>query len=119
MVFEFLGPKELPLALKNAHHALKEKGVLFFITTHPDKMKATSGLEKPGPFIVQFPWGGEGPNYYRTREDFIKAVKEAGFNVENIEDLNLSLEAKKQDSAEYTRYHQYPNTRLTIKATKI
>lgn len=118
MVFEFLSPDKFVRTMENTAKALKPDGTLFYITTHPDKMKINSGLEEPGVFTVKFPWGGEGPNYYRTKEDFIKATEEAGFKIQALEDLNLPKEAEQIDPDEYKRYMQYPNTRLVIKAVK-
>ncbi len=118
MVLEFLSPDKLVKTMENTAKALKPDGTLFCITTHPDKMKINSGLEEPGVFTVKFPWGGEGPNYYRTKDDFVKATEEAGFKIQALEDLNLPKEAEKIDPDEYKRYMQYPNTRLVIKAVK-
>ena len=118
MVLEFLDPEQLKQAMQNTFKSLKPGSTFFFITTHPDKMKATSGLKKPGVFTVQFPWGGEGPNYYRTVKDFVQTTKQAGFTLEELEELNLPPEAKAIDPAEYERYMQYPHTRLVIKSTK-
>ena len=118
MVLEFLDPEQLTKTMSNTYRWLKPGGTFFFITTHPDKMKATSGLAEPGVFTVQFPWGGEGPNYYRTVEDFIRAVEKADLHLEALEELNLPLEAEEIDPKEYARYMRYPNTRLIVKATK-
>lgn len=118
MVLEFLDPAKLAKTMENTARALKPDGTLLYITTHPDKMKINSGLETPGVFTVKFPWGGEGPNYYRTKEDFIKATEGAGFKIQVTEDLNLPKEAEKIDPDEYKRYMQYPNTRLVVKAIK-
>lgn len=118
MVLEFLDPQQLAQAMTNTFESLKPGGTFFFITTHPDKMKATSGLDAPGVFTVQFPWGGEGPNYYRTLENFREATKGAGFSIEAWEELNIPAEGAEIDPKEYTRYMQYPNTRLIVKATK-
>ncbi|KKS74503.1 hypothetical protein A3J20_07160 [Candidatus Gottesmanbacteria bacterium RIFCSPLOWO2_02_FULL_42_29] len=118
MVLEFLNPDQLEQAMNNTFDSLKPKGTFFFITTHPDKMRVTSGLKKPGIFTVQFPWGSEGPNYYRTLEDFKQAIDKASFVVDVLEELNVPPEAKKIDPKEYARYKQYSNTRLIIKASK-
>ncbi|MFH0864418.1 MAG: class I SAM-dependent methyltransferase [Candidatus Gottesmanbacteria bacterium] len=118
MVLEFLDPEQLTKAMENTYKWLKPGGTFFFITTHPDKMQATSGLKEPGVFTVHFPWGGDGPNYYRRLEDFTKAVENTGFKLEALEELNLPPEAKDIDPSEYARYMQYPHTRLVIKATK-
>lgn len=118
MVFEFLSPKQLLKALRNTLKWLKPGGTLFFITTHPAKMKATSGLRRPGMFTVHFPWGGEGPNYYRTVEDFRRALSKTGFVVKAFEELNVPPEAATIDPKEYARYRQYPYIRLVVRASK-
>ena len=118
MVLEFLGPDELVQTFKNAYTALKPRGTLFFVTTHPKKMKEDGGLEKPGEFIVKFPWGGEGPNYYRTLENFKDALEEAGFEIEEFEELQMPIEAKEVDADEYQRYADFGKVRLAVKATK-
>lgn len=118
MVLEFLDPEQLAKALKNTFGWLRPGGVFFFITTHPAKMKATSGLGGSGVFTVPFPWGGEGSNYYRTVEDFREAVEGAGFVIEALEELNVPAESRDIDSEEYARYKQYPYIRLVVRATK-
>lgn len=118
MVLEFLDPEQLAATMENAAETLKPGGTLFYITTHPDKLKITSGLEEPGVFITKFPWGGEGPNYYRTLENFVEATEKPGLLIAALEELNLPKEAQKIDPKEYERYMQYPNTRLVVKAVK-
>ena len=118
MVFEFLDENGLEQALTNAHKSLKPKGIILFITTHPDKMKTDSGLDTPGPFETTFPWGEKGPNYYRTLTDFTLASRKAGFEIEQIEELGIPPEAEKIDPKEYARYAAYPYIRLVVKARK-
>jgi len=118
MVYEFLTDNELDDSFTNTFDALESGGTFFFITTHPDKMKRDSGLTKPGKFITRFPWGTEGPNYYRTTENFIDAVEKAGFEINVVEELSIPPEAKDYDPQEYQRYASYPKVRLVIKATK-
>ncbi|MFH1896611.1 MAG: class I SAM-dependent methyltransferase [bacterium] len=118
MVLEFLDSDQLERTLKGVAKWLKPGGELFFITTHPCKMKATSGLKKPGVFTVQFPWGGEGPNYYRTLGDFRKALKRAGLTTKVFEEQNVPREAQRIDLREYARYTQYRYTRLVVLAHK-
>lgn len=118
MVFEFLDPDGLNRALDNALRLLKPGGILFYVTTHPEKMRIDSGLEAPGQFEATFPWGEKGPNYYRQLKDFVKATEGAGFVIDNMEELKIPLEAKEIDPQEYERYARYPYIRLVVKAHK-
>lgn len=118
MVFEFLDDDSLRRALANAARSLKPGGVLLYITTHPEKLRRDSGLERPGRFEATFPWGEKGPNYYRTLEDFVKLTEEAGLTIETTEELPIPPEAEKADPKEYERYARYPYIRLVVKARK-
>ena len=118
MVFEFLDPEGLTKAVKNAHGSLKSGGTLFFVTTHPDKMKKDSGLKKPGRFEVAFPWGGSGPNYYRTKEDFRSALEKSGFEIDKVEELGIPPEAEKDDPVKFEAFNKYKHIRLAVKSHK-
>ena len=118
MVLEFLDPDQLQSTFSITYDALVDGGTFFFITTHPDKMKATSELDEPGKFTVDYPWGGQGPNYYRATLQFEKALVDAGFEVSVVEHLNIPEEFEAEDPEEYERYHRYENTRLVVVAKK-
>lgn len=118
MVFEFLDEQALDQALTNAYASLKPEGAIFFITTHPEKMRRDSGLDDPGSFEATFPWGGQGPNYYRTLDNFTSAVEKAGFKINNLEELAIPPDAKALNPKEYERYSAYPYIRLVVKAHK-
>jgi SAM-dependent methyltransferase len=118
MVFEFLDDDGLQQALINAYKSLKPGGTLFYITTHPDKMKADTGLQEPGMFEATFPWGETGPNYYRTKEAFLGTTGKAGFKVQEVEELGIPPEAREIDPKEYERYAAYDHIRLVVRAVK-
>jgi len=118
MVFEFLDPPGLERALVLAHRSLKTGGNLFFITTHPEKMRMDSGLTEPGPFTIAFPWGGSGPNFFRTTEDFAEALQKAGFVIDSTEGLKIPPEARSLDPEKFDAFVKYPFIRLGVFAHK-
>lgn len=118
MVFEFIDPEGLDRAFSIAYGASEPGGTLFYITTHPDKMKKDSGLSKPGRFETTFPWGEKGPNFFRTLEDFRSATTKAGFAIDSLEELQLPEAAGAVNPQEYARYTQYPHVRLAVRAHK-
>jgi len=118
MVWEFMDDDTLLKTLKNARQALKPGGTLFSITTHPDKMAIDSGLDKPGRFEIAFPWGGRGPNYYRTVGDFREIFGEAGLIIQKIENLQVSPRFRPLDPEKFDAFQKYPYIRLAIKAQR-
>ncbi len=114
MVAEHLNDDELLATSRHALDALKAGGEYFVVCTHPDSTAAKSGLKESGMFITKFPWGGEGPNYHRTRDRFKEIFEEAGFEIDRIEDLPMPAEAEQVDPKEYAVQKAKGNTRIAI-----
>lgn len=114
MVGEHLDDKTLAAVNKHTFDTLKAGGRYKVISTHPSKTAISSGLKKSGSFMTTFPWGGEGLNYHRTKEDFIKAYEEAGFIIDSVEDLKMPEEAKKTHPEDYEKYKKYPFLRISV-----
>ena len=69
---------------------LKPGGTIVIVFTHPDKITASSGVNKEGWFETTFPWKGpngefeKGQNYFRPVETYIKILEVAGFVIDSI-----------------------------------
>lgn len=124
MVDEHLDNKDLIEVSKNTFSALKVGGTLVVVFTHPDKIIASSGINKEGWFETTFPWKGsdgefeKGQNYFRPAEVYIKILEEAGFVIDSVEDWKIPPEAEAVNKEEYEKYKKYGNIRLAIKAHK-
>lgn len=124
MVDEHLDNQGLLEVSKNTFNALKPGGVLVVIFTHPDKITASSGIDKEGWFETTFPWKGpdgefeKGQNYFRPVDSYLKILKEAGFEIDSVEDCKISPEAEAVNEEEYEKYKNYGNVRLAVKAHK-
>lgn len=62
--------------------------------------------------------GGEGLNYHRTKDDFIKAYKDAGFVIDSVKDLKLPEEAKETHPEDWQKYQKYPYLRIALEMHK-
>lgn len=124
MVDEHLDNQDLLEVSKNTLNALKVGGTLVVIFTHPDKITASSGINKEGWFETTFPWKGpngefkKGQNYFRPVEVYIKILKKAGFLIDSVEDWKIPQEAEAENKDEYKKYKSYGNIRLAVKAHK-
>lgn len=124
MVDEHLDNEGLLEVSINTLNALKAGGVLVVVFTHPDKITASSGINKEGWFETTFPWKGsngefeKGQNYFRPLEIYIKILKEVGFVIDSVEDWKIPPEAEAFNKDEYAKYKKYGNVRLAVKAHK-
>ena len=124
MVDEHLDNQGLLEVSKNTLNSLKPGGTLVVIFTHPDKITASSGVNKEGWFETTFPWKGpngefeKGQNYFRPVETYIKILEEAGFVIDSIEDWKIPPEAENENKEEHEKYKRYGNVRLAVKAHK-
>lgn len=124
MVDEHLDNQGLLEVSKNTLNALKTGGTLVVVFTHPDKITASSGINKEGWFETTFPWKGpngelkKGKNYFRSKEAYIKILEEAGFVIDSVEDWKIAPEAEAVNKDEYEKYKKYGNIRLAVKAHK-
>ena len=124
MVDEHLDNQGLLEVSKNTFNALKPGGALIVVFTHPEKVTASSGINKEGWFETTFPWKDpsgkfkKGLNYFRPVESYIKILKEAGFLIDSVEDWKISPEAEAVNKEEYEKYKNYGNVRLAVKAHK-
>jgi len=124
MVDEHLDNQGLLEVSKNTLNALKPGGTLVVVFTHPDKITASSGINKEGWFETTFPWKGsngkfeKGQNYFRPTEVYMRILKEAGFVIDSVEDWKIPPEAEAVDKDQYEKYKKYGNIRLSVKAHK-
>lgn len=136
MVDEHLDNQELLEVSTNTLNALKTGGTLVIVFTHPDKITASSGINKEGWFETTFPWKDangkpqKGQNYFRTVEVYLDVLKKAGFVIDSVENWKIPLEAeadaeteadaekRAKKKAEYEKYKNYGNIRLSVKAHK-
>lgn len=124
MVDEHLDNEGLLEVSKNTLHALKPGGTVVIVFTHPDKITASSGVNKEGWFETTFPWKGpdgqpmKGQNYFRPVDVYINILKEAGFEIDAVEDWKISPDAEAENKEEYEKYKKYGNVRLVVKAHK-
>jgi len=114
MVGEHLDDETLKAVNKHTYTTLKPKGRYKVILTHPSKTAISSGLTESGSFMTTFPWGGEGLNYHRTREDLIKTYEDAGFVIDSVRDLKMPEKAKETHPEDYQKYQKYPYVRISI-----
>ncbi len=114
MVSEHLDDETLAAVNQKTFQVLKPGGRYLVIGTHPGKTAISSGLSESGSFMTTFPWGGEGLNYHRTQEDFIKAYEDAGFIIDSVEELNLPEEAMETHPEDFEHYKKYPYLRLAL-----
>lgn len=124
MVDEHLDNEGLLEVSQNTLNALKPGGTLVVVFTHPDKITASSGVDKEGWFETTFPWKGpdgnfeKGQNYFRPVDSYIKVLENAGFIIDSVENWQISPEAEKENKKEYEKYKKYGNIRLAVKAHK-
>ena len=120
MVLEFLDDEGLKKVLSEVHRILKPHAFFCAITTHPNKMTKSDGVDKRGWFDTSAPWGKDDiiQNWYRTKEDFGIAVAESGLQLRVIEDLRTPPEAEKADPERYAHYSALDPIRLLLKAVK-
>ena len=114
MVGEHLDDATLAAVNKNTYGVLKSGGRYKVVLTHPSKTAISSGLKESGSFMTTFPWGGEGLNYHRTKEDLIKAYEDAGFVIDEVKDLKMPEEAKETHPKDYQNYQKYPHIRISL-----
>ena len=124
MVDEHLDNQGLLEVSINTFNALKPGGILVVIFTHPDKITASSGINKEGWFETTFPWRGpdgkfeKGQNYFRPVESYVEVLKKVGFVIDSVEDWKIPPEAESANKEEYEKYKKYGNVRLAVKAHK-
>jgi len=123
MVVDWLHPEQLKQMAKNAYAALKPEGTFSIMTVSPEKSGKPVNYDQGASFDVPLPWsttGETGRNYHHNHDSFIDALTEAGFDRSkiNIEDLQVSDEARAANPKEYDRYTQYQFSRLAVKAVK-
>ncbi len=114
MVCEHLDDETLAEVNHRTFEALKPGGKYLVIGTHPEKTAISSGLKESGSFMTTFPWGGEGLNYHRTKEDLIKAYEDAGFIIDEVKDIQIPKEAEETHPEDYEKYQKYPYLRISI-----
>lgn len=116
MVPEFLDGEKFPESLKKIYDSMKNGGKFIYITTHPDRYEAKYGVSE-GEVETNGPWNTEVKftNYVRSVNSQVQALKDAGFNVEVVEEIDLPKEAREKHP-EFT----YPDrhARLAIVASK-
>ena len=123
-VDEHLDNQELLKVSKNTLSALKAGGALVVVFTHPDRITASSGVDKEGWFETTFPWKGpsgefeKGQNYFRPVESYIKILEKACFVVDSVEGWKIPQEAEAVNKDEYEKYKNYGNVRLAVRAHK-
>ncbi len=128
MVFEHLDDQQLRRTCENAYRLLKPGGTFGFVVTHPDKMTDVDGnlITHYGAFTTSAPWGGTLHNWRRSVKDTRMYLEQAGFKVEQVEDLEfpeqvppgLSAEDQASFKSAAEKYRQYPSIRLLVRATK-
>jgi SAM-dependent methyltransferase len=118
MVGEHLDDETLAAVNKHTFEILKPGGKYLVVLTHPSKTAITSGLTESGSFMTTFPWGGEGLNYHRTREDLIESYKRAGFVIDSVKDLKMPEEAEETHPEDYQKYQKYPYIRISLEMHK-
>jgi SAM-dependent methyltransferase len=124
MVDEHLDNEGLLEVSKNTLRTLKPGGTAVVVFTHPDKITASAGIDKEGWFETTFPWKDKdgqptkGQNYFRPVETYVNILKEAGFEIDAVEDWQIPPEAESQNKEEYEKYKSYGNVRLSVKAHK-
>jgi SAM-dependent methyltransferase len=123
MVFEHLDDTQLASACAIAFKALKPGGTFGFVVTHPDKMTDVEGnlITTYGHFQTSAPWGGVLDNWRRSVDDTLRLVREAGFEVQESEEIKFPTipdESSEDDRAAYEKYSRYPAIRLLVIAKK-
>ncbi len=114
MVGEHLDDETLAAVNNHTYNTLKPGGRYKVVLTHPSKTAISSGLTESGSFMTTFPWGGEGLNYHRTKEDLLKAYEDAGFVIDRIKDLKMPEEAKETHPEDFQKYQRYPYVRISL-----
>jgi ubiquinone/menaquinone biosynthesis C-methylase UbiE len=121
MVLEYLDTEGLQNTLANFHGALKDTGVLFFVTTHPFKMSHRQKVpyEERAWVLGKSPWETEVPLFHHTVADLITTTTRSGFSLINCEEPYIDERAKQADMQKYTHYKStgMPD-RLVVKALK-
>lgn len=89
MVDEHLSNEALAATSRNTLDALKPGGRLVTIWTDPQRVAHTEHVTEEGPFVTNFPWGGQGTNYYREVDRSAQIIRDAGFVIDRIEELPI------------------------------
>ena len=121
MVAEFLDKDKYPQALDNILSSMKPGGVFVCVTTHQKRYEAKYGAKEGSAEVTtRGPWSEDKfSNYVRSVDEQKKAFKEAGFVVEEVEELRIPDEVDEEDRqrrAEFTLPEPY--ARLTIIAKR-
>jgi len=119
MVPEFLNEEIYPVALSNIYQSMRDGGVFIYITTHPDRYKAKYGVTS-GEVTTQGPWSNDKfSNYVRSVTKQVDSLKEAGFNIDLTEELDLPEKVDEVDVDRRAGFkHADSHARLVIVASK-
>jgi trans-aconitate methyltransferase len=118
-VLHYLDNEDFIKTLKNFYKLLKNKGILFFVVTHPVRTTRHNLAEyfKNDWIVDHTPWGTTSPLFIRTVADMVNETINAGFRIVSIEEPSVSLSAKKVDLVNFLKYSCCPS-RVAIIAQK-
>ena len=118
MVLNYLDNKQYKNFLRNCSKWLRDGGKILIVIPHPIRM--VSGLDKYFDRIKcnnKTPWGEIVTYYHRTITDYVNEVLDAGFEIKELVEPELSKKIKKDDIKSYNYYSKCP-MRLVIWAVK-
>lgn len=119
MVLNYLSDEEFRLFLKNCNRWLGKNGEIIIVLPHPIRMVSSlPNYFKRVKGKHDNPWGGKEDLYYhRTVGDYVNEVIKAGFEVRELNELELAKEAIKEGGENVEKYSNGPR-RLAIWAIK-
>jgi len=120
MVPEFLDEQGFDAFLENCYEVLKEGGTLACVTTHPKAVTSALKVSAKGWFSRTAPWGKRIFNYWRSTDDFVAAINNAGFAHVACEELLMpsGAGAEDKDPEKYRKYAENGPLRLLMVAEK-
>ena len=119
MVWEFLDRDRLDKAFSNLNASMKPGGVLIYGTTHPGRYVGKYGVKDEGWVNTGGPWGGSFDNWYRTVEQFISQTEQAGFTIDQVQELDMPIEAAHAYPDRIKEFNSFgAPVRLTVVAHK-
>lgn len=119
MVLDYMDNEAYEKFLENGYKWLKKSGRLLITIPHPVRFKA----DKMEDYFVRgkdknvTPWGETVYYFHRTVSDYINRVIKAGFEIEELIEMEVPEEAKVDDKEAYERYTRGP-MRLAIWAKR-
>lgn len=117
MVIQNFSAEALAKSLKNTYQSLKVGGRLIIITTHPERLLASSANTKEDSWYIEnTPWGTEEPVFKRSKDDYSKLLQASGYKNAVVGDIEIVPEGI-EDNEQYRKYNQTP-ARILITAAK-